>query len=104
MWSFHVGDRVTVRDDIMVGEKFGSNGEDKPTCNFVEDMEKFKGRKVTIAKTYKNSIGRFRYRIKEDNGFWSWADEMFQEYIYPDGGDFDASTAEELMSFLGSAV
>lgn len=100
MWFFRVGDTPTVRDDISSGEKLGSQGDRRRTCNFVGEMELLKGKTVTITEAYESRLGNFRYRIKEDNGMYAWTDEMFQEYFCQDEEDFEASTTEEFLSFL----
>lgn len=70
--KFKVGDKVKVREDLKLGKIYG-------TQSFINTMEKFKGRQVTIIK-----VSDYFYRIKEDYGVWTWTDEMLEkvEYTY----------------------
>jgi hypothetical protein len=65
--KYKVGDKVRVRKDLKVGERYG--------VYFNEDMAKFIGEEVTI-----DHAGPIGYRIKEER--WNWTDEMFEEYKY----------------------
>lgn len=64
---FKVGDRVIVRDDLVVGYDYDG-------CNFVSDMRKFRGTVVTICEVRDWSR---RYFITEDDENWFWSDPMF---------------------------
>ena len=61
-----VGDKVLVRDDLVVGERYGKD-------SFVGNMKKFCGKWVTISKVF-SSTGKFH--IAEDEGY-AWTKEMF---------------------------
>jgi len=63
--KYKVGDIVTVRSDIKAND-----------ATIVEKMEKYKGKKVTIVK-----VEYGIYLISEDNGDWTWTDEMFEPTI-----------------------
>ena len=64
-----IGDKVKIREDLVVNKCYGID-------TFVEDMEKFKGKEVTIFDiTYE--AGR-EYRIEEDEGAYFWTAEMFE--------------------------
>ena len=66
MSKFNVGDVVTVRNDLEIGEWYGEN-------DVVREMLKFRGKQVEIEAVLENN----QYLIKGDT--WSWTDEMFEE-------------------------
>lgn len=75
---YKVGDKVRVRSDLEESETYGDQA-------FVKQMEKYKGKLVTILE----ERPRFYY-IKEDKDEnWCWTDEMFE------GLAEDELTAEE---------
>ena len=100
---FSVGDTVTVRVDLNTETRYGSDGDTNRTLNVTRDMLELAGKRFTIMDVYKNAMGRWRYRLKE-NG-WMWADEMFDEYIYRtiQCKEFEPASPADLMSILGMA-
>lgn len=68
--KYKVGDKVRVRDDLVVGKRYSMAGG-KVDDSFVDSMSPLRGKIVTIA----DSSGK-KYRIKEC-GF-NWTDEMFE--------------------------
>lgn len=70
--KYNIGDKVIVREDLIVGEKYGNDV-------FTSTMVSFKGKVVTISKV----IG-FKYEIEEDDKTWNWTDEMFSGKISED--------------------
>lgn len=62
--KYKVGDKVRVRTDLQVGERYGSNV-------FVDEMEKYLGRTLIINSCYDNNS----YSVV--GNFWNWTDEMF---------------------------
>ncbi len=75
MMKFKVGDRVKVRKDLVNGKVYGKD-------IFINKMEKYKGKIVTIKAIFTNF-----YEIEEDRGAWYWTDEMFEnkkQYTYED--------------------
>ena len=65
--KYKVGDRVRIRRDLMIFEKYGSQ-------TFVKQMEKYKGMPATISEVFSDT-----YYIKEDKGEnWYWTDDMFE--------------------------
>lgn len=65
--KYKVGDKVRVRSDLEESETYGDQ-------TFVKQMEKYKGKLVTISEEHP----RFYY-IKEDKDEnWCWTDEMFE--------------------------
>jgi len=63
-----VGNIVTVRSDLEVHERYGGD-------YFTANMEKFKGKKVSIDR-----VGQYIYKIAEDGGSRNWTDEMFEDH------------------------
>ena len=67
MMKHKVGDKVKIRRDLKTLEVYGDQ-------LFVEQMDKYKGKSVTISEVFSDT-----YYIKEDKGEnWSWTDEMFE--------------------------
>lgn len=78
--KYKVGDKVRIRRDLMIFERYGSQ-------TFVKQMEKYKGMPATISEVFSDTY----YYIKEDKGEnWNWTDEMFEAE--------DELTAEEAIS------
>lgn len=74
--KYKVGDKVRIRRDLMIFERYGSQ-------TFVKQMEKYKGMPATILEVFSDT-----YYIKEDKcENWYWTDEMFEAE--------DEPTAEE---------
>lgn len=65
--KYKIGDRVKVREDLVVDEFYGGS------C-FISDMDKFKGKIVTIKLKHNKE-----YRIEEMGYFWT--DEMFEGLV-----------------------
>lgn len=62
--KYKVGDKVRVREDLIVGEKYGKDV-------FTSTMVSFKGKIVTIKKIVED-----KYEIEEDSQTWWWTYEM----------------------------
>lgn len=68
--KYKIGDKVKVRNDLKVFEIYGNK-------TFVERMEKYKGKLVTISEEFPGF-----YHIKEDkNENWDWAEQMFESVV-----------------------
>lgn len=75
MMKFKIGDKVKVKNNLITYELYGGQ-------SFVDDMEKYKSKIVTIRNVYTHF-----YEIEEDRGAWYWTDEMFEnkkQYTYED--------------------
>ena len=70
--KFKVGDRVRVRNDLINGERYG-------TQYVIDEISKFKGQIVTItsAGVWCGTLFYPEYKIKEDDNY-VWTDEMFE--------------------------
>ena len=69
MSKYKVGDKVKVREDLVVGEKYGKHIA-------IDDMVEFKGKEVTIKTVIDNNFG---YGIEETN--YTWTNEMFEGLV-----------------------
>lgn len=63
--KFKVGDEVKVRNDLVVGDKYGLD-------YFMSDMEEFKDRNFIIEQVIDD-----KYILKNTDG-WLWTDEMLE--------------------------
>lgn len=66
--KYKVGDKVKVRNDLVVGKTYGYD------VIFTDDMARYKGQVTTISR-----VGNDFYKIKDDIYYWSWVDEMFED-------------------------
>lgn len=64
--KYKVGDKVRVISGLVVDGAYGNWG-------FTEKMKKFKGKSVTISEVCQDY-----YRIKEDEEYGYYTDEMFE--------------------------
>lgn len=67
--KYSIGDKVRVREDLVVNKSYGID-------TFVDNMEKFKGKVVTISDITSRTKGE--YHIKEDREKYFWTAEMFE--------------------------
>lgn len=67
--KYKVGDKVRVRDDLVVDEKYGD-------LRLTKSMERFKGQIVTIEEVREED--RTRYNLKEDDDKFWWSTEMLE--------------------------
>lgn len=65
--KYNVGDKVKVRKDLEVGESYSG-------ILFFHSMDKYKGKEMTIEWTSDAD----HYLLVEDDGGYSWIDEMFE--------------------------
>lgn len=65
---FKVGDKVRVREDLVVNEWYG-------LCYFARDMEKFKGKVFTIKEVFDYYAETYHLAGGED---WEWTDSMLE--------------------------
>lgn len=72
MSKFKVGDRVVVRSDLKVDERYPQQGERVARCLVTSDMAKLAGKVVTIGE----SVYPDRYRVC--GSARSWTDGMFE--------------------------
>lgn len=85
--KYKVGSQVKVREDLET-DKLYSMDHCGYSDTFVEDMEKLKGKIVTIGRVASQDNGQFSYLLKEEKS-WNWTDEMFEDLII--GVDFAKS-------------
>lgn len=85
--KYKVGDKVKIREDLIVGNDYGSDG-------FVEEMEQYKGKTATITGAFMG-----KYDIDIDDGDWSWTDEMLEDIVKDDTvKDNTPMTVEDLLN------
>lgn len=65
--KYKVGDKVRVRSDLEESETYGCQA-------FVKQMEKYKGKLVTISEEHQG----FCYIEEDKDENWCWTDEMFE--------------------------
>jgi len=71
--NFKIGDKVKVKEDLIVGERYGGFG-------FVPKMEKYKGQ-VGIIKSVNKQIEYYKVLINKTKSLkWNWSDEMLEPY------------------------
>lgn len=77
MTQYNVGDKVTVRSDLLIGEQYAMENSDTYDT-FIDEMVYFLGKEVTIAEIEEYD-GELEYLIEEDGQECSWTDEMFED-------------------------
>lgn len=86
--KYKIGDKVRVKRELKEGDDFD--------IYVSEEMAKYAGKIVTIAKETKCYGNNTRYEIKEDR-FWNWTEDMFEDSIKP--------TKEELLKMpIGTII
>lgn len=88
MAKYKVGDKVRVRSDLVVDEDYGEE-------YFVEEMNQYKGKNVTIASVLENTYFK-KYFILEDSEECVWTDEMFDGLAEEE----NHISAEEVINWL----
>ena len=74
MNKYNVGDKVTVRSDLVLDKLYGED-------YFIERMNEFSGQEVTIASVGMRN-GASIYKLKEDD-YFCWTEEMFEDNVKP---------------------
>lgn len=72
--KYEAGDKVRIRKDLKKGDNFELWVDD--------EMEKLAGKKVTIIKVFR-TLTSVRYNIDKDRGFYSWTEDMFEDFEKP---------------------
>ena len=90
--KYKVGDKVKVRDDLMVGNSYG----DYAYCG---NMPFFKGKTVTIKAVTDFKYDK-HYLITEDNGVYYWTDGMFEDVEDTDNTNIDEAEIAKFRAFL----
>ncbi len=87
---FKVGDKAIVRDDLIIGKGYGGD------CEFSKDMERFKGKIVTI----KEECFPGEYEIKEDGQQWMWTNSMLKTMENVDENKSTEMSAVEVLEWF----
>ena len=69
MIDFEVGEKVRVRPNLEIGKIYDGNA-------YVEEMNKFRNKIVTIKEVMPNGGYNGSYRIEEDGGDFTWTQKM----------------------------
>ena len=70
MSKYEVGDKVPIRKDLEVGERYKG-------CSLVESMKQYLGKEAIIEKVDYDGD----YKIDLDDREWYWTDDMFDEVV-----------------------
>ncbi len=92
--KFKVGDKVRVRQWKAMKREFGVDGSNRieiPCFYFVPEMAKYCGKSVTIDSVVIDESYTTCYKIVEDNGVFSWTDDMFEDYVFEYGDRIEVS-------------
>lgn len=73
MFKYQVGDQVTIRHALRIGNNYDGG------CLFTREMACYKGRKATIERV-SDYGGNPRYRLDIDRGTWGWTDTMLKPF------------------------
>ena len=88
MSKYNVGDKVKIREDLVVGKDYGG-------YYFVYSMSEFnKGKEVTITKILNSEEGKKVYKIEG----WYWTDEMIEGLVEEVKPNFKLEDEVELLS------
>ena len=74
--TFKVGDKVTIRPDLLKHTNCSVTGCYIPAC-----MWNYQGKTTTVAKVILEGNNTY-YRLKIDNNYWSWTSFMFQQPLF----------------------
>lgn len=74
MTRYKIGDKVLVRGDLVVGERYAMDGESPARCAFIYEMKPFSGTIATIENILGNGPDA-RYLV--EGSMWHWTDDMF---------------------------
>lgn len=66
-----VGDKVTIRKDLIVGEDYGE-------IDFVSNMQDYLNKKAIITEVKVDIEGEVFYCLDVDGEQWMWSEEMFE--------------------------
>ena len=77
MALYKPGDRVVVRDDLII-DAYYAMFDSEETMVVIDEMLPFRGKEVTIAK-----VNDGFYFIKEDDHLCYWSDDMFSGSAVP---------------------
>jgi hypothetical protein len=93
--KYKVGDKVRVRNDLVVDKTYGNGAW------FRSDMARYKSQIVTISR-----VGDCFYNITGDRFNWSWVDEMFEDVVENNVGEIKARTVDVgyYLKFCGHRV
>lgn len=73
--KYKVGQKVIIRDDLIVGKAYGM-------AEFVVEMQAYEGDEVTIIEAKEFNKHLSDYKIKEDEGQYVWSNKMLKRKLF----------------------
>lgn len=98
--KYKIGDKVRIREDLINGEEYGG-------IDYVSDMDKWKGKVVTISFADNDANNDCDcYGIAEDTEAWNWSAEMFEDVSENNVREIKARTVDVgyYLKFCGHRV
>ena len=71
MKNLKVGDKVKIKQDLVLGEFYNH-------CGYHAPMEKYAGKVATVTEVFDYEIGYPNYSLDIDKGKWFWDSEMIE--------------------------
>ena len=71
MKNLKVGDKVKIKQDLVLGEFYNH-------CGYHAPMEKYAGKVATITTVFHDSETEVNYKLDIDKGKWFWDSEMIE--------------------------
>ena len=71
MKNLKVGDKVKIKQDLVLGEVYNH-------CGYHAPMEKYAGKVATITNVVQDSEAEVNYNLDIDKGKWFWDSEMIE--------------------------
>lgn len=76
--GFKKNSKVKIKSKAWYNAKKNSHGfAETGICGFSKDMAEWCGQEMTISKVIKDEDGSIYYKMIEDNGKFSWDENMF---------------------------
>ncbi len=92
------GDRVTVRRDALVSWHEYPTGHKGEALTWGDGMKDYCGKTVTIS----SRIRGCKYRIEEDDGYWTWCNTFFEAPFCLESEDNGEIEPPNISKFLSS--
>lgn len=73
MKNLKVGDKVKIKQDLVLGEFYNH-------CGYHAPMEKYAGKVATVTEVFDYEIGYPNYSLDIDKGKWFWDSEMLEPF------------------------
>ena len=73
MKNLKVGDKVKIKQDLVLGEFYNH-------CGYHAPMEKYAGKVATVTEVFDYETGYPNYSLDIDKGKWFWDSEMLEPF------------------------